>query len=127
MYSRTGSKNTGICTTGAVPSQSHDTDVAHLKPWAPSNTLEPRPPPAETGNHHAATWRLWLCTHNFETIPMRGTCAVVMEGESGSGGGNSQRVLKRKHPRFFKKKPQSFRKIYIISEISGFFKKCISP
>ena len=35
---------------------------------------------------------------------MRGTFAVVMEGERGSGGGNSQRVLKRKQPEIFLKK-----------------------
>ena len=105
MYSRTGSKNTGICTTGAVPSQSHDTDVAHLKPWAPSNTLEPRPPPAETGNHHAAA--------SAHFVMDMGTFTVVMEGESGSGGENSQRFLKRKQPEIFfeqkvtqKKNPQ---------------------
>ena len=88
MYSRTGSKNTGICTTGAVPSQSHDTDVAHLKPWAPSNTLEPRPPPAETGNHHAAA--------SAHFVMDMGTFAVVMEGESGSGGGKQAEIFKAK-------------------------------
>ena len=105
MYSRTGSKNTGICTTGAVPSQSHDTDVAHLKPWAPSNTLEPRPPPAETGNHHAAASAHFVMDIQFRHVTHAGDVCSSDGGREREWGGKQPESFKAQTARdFFKKK-----------------------